>query len=95
MGIERRSMEKTVIVARAIACPTRLAVLRLLGEQGLSLAGLSTSTTAHHLAVLVEAGLVTKAPRGRECIYTWSRSRWALVRMASPAPPMPTMPEPS
>jgi DNA-binding transcriptional ArsR family regulator len=98
MGIESRNMERMVIVARAIACPTRLAVLRLLGEQGCSLSaaartmGLSASTTAHHLAVLADAGLVVKTPRGRECIYKWSRSRWALVRMAAPAAPMPEVP---
>jgi DNA-binding transcriptional ArsR family regulator len=89
-------MEKMVIVARAIASPTRLGVLRLLGERGCSLStvartmGLSVSTTAHHLSVLVQAGLVTKTPRGRECIYTWSRSRWALSRLSPPAPTMPS-----
>jgi DNA-binding transcriptional ArsR family regulator len=101
MQSETLDMEKMVIVARAIASPTRLAVLRLLGEQGCPLTtaarlmGLSASTTAHHLAVLVDAGLVTKTPRGREAIYRWSRSRWALVRMPSPAAPMPEVPEPS
>jgi DNA-binding transcriptional ArsR family regulator len=90
-------MEKLVLIARAVACPSRLAVLRLLGEKGCSLTtaantvGLAVSTTAHHLSVLVDAGLVTKSPRGREAIYRWSRSRWAFARMAPPAPPAPTM----
>jgi DNA-binding transcriptional ArsR family regulator len=88
-------MEKLVVIARAVACPTRLAVLRVLGEKGCSVTmaahrvGLAISTTAFHLDHLVRAGLVTKSPRGREAIYKWSRSRWALSRMSSPAPTMP------
>jgi len=88
-------MEKIVAIARAISCPTRLGILRMLGERGLSLSeaarlsNVSVSTAAFHLSVLVDAGLVTKTPRGRECIYRWSRSRWALSRMSPPAPTMP------
>lgn len=88
-------MEKIVTIARAISCPTRLGILRLLGERGLSLSeaarlsNVSVSTAAFHLAVLLDAGLVTKASRGREAIYKWSRSRWAFSRMLPPAPTMP------
>jgi DNA-binding transcriptional ArsR family regulator len=88
-------MEKIVTVARAISCPTRLGILRLLGEQGrclteaARLSNVSVSTAAHHLSALMAAGLATKTVRGRKAVYRWSRSRWALTRMAPPAPTMP------
>jgi DNA-binding transcriptional ArsR family regulator len=87
-------MEKLVIIARAVSSPTRLAILRTIGEQGCSVTetaqrvGLAVSTTGFHLDHLVRAGLATKAPRGRQRIYRWSRSRWALARMSPPAAPM-------
>ncbi len=88
-------MEKLIVIARAVGNPSRLAVLRVLGEKGCSVTraahsvGLAISTTAFHLDHLVRAGLVVKSPRGRECIYRWSRSRWAFTRMSPPAPTMP------
>jgi|SRR5580658_3281192 DNA-binding transcriptional ArsR family regulator len=91
----RKDMEKVVIIGHAVACPTRLAILRSLGEAGCSLTvtaakvGLAVSTTSHHLNVLGAAGLVTKTPRGRQTIYKWSRARWALVRQRPPAPTVP------
>jgi len=86
-------------IARAIGCPSRLALLQTLGEKGCSLSaaastvGVSPSTAAHHLDVLMKAGLVTKTPRGRLAIYKWSRNRWQLARMSPPAATTPTMPE--
>jgi DNA-binding transcriptional ArsR family regulator len=88
-------MEKIIVLAQAIACPSRLGLYRLLGERGLSLTeaarrtGLAPSTACHHLAQLVTAGLAVKAPKGREAIYRWSRSRWQFVRERPPAPTMP------
>lgn len=92
-------MERILVVTRALSCPSRLAVLRTLGERGCSvtdtarLTGLAVSTTAFHLDHLVRAGLATKTPRGRKAIYKWTRARWQLVCMRPPAPTTPTMPE--
>jgi DNA-binding transcriptional ArsR family regulator len=89
-------MDKFLIIARAVACPTRFQLLRLLGEDGMSVTnvaddmGLAPSTVSHHLTVLVKAGLVAKTVKGREAIYRWSRNRWQLVRTAPPAPAAPT-----
>jgi DNA-binding transcriptional ArsR family regulator len=99
MEIVRRKMEKLLVLAQAIACPTRLAMLRALGEKGCTLTaaahliGVSPSTAFHHLDRLVHAGLVTRTIRGRESIYKWGRARWQLVRMPPPSPPAPTMPD--
>jgi len=96
----RRTMmddfKKIVGLARAIAVPTRLALLQTIGETGTTLSdaaatvGISPATAHHHLDVLVRVGLVTKTVLGRTAIYRWSRSRWQFVRMARPAPTMPS-----
>ena len=84
-----------VTVARAVACPARLEILRRVGAEGCTLtevarqANLAVSTAAFHLTQLLDAGLVTKVVKGRRTIYRWSRSRWALVRLAAPARVMP------
>jgi DNA-binding transcriptional ArsR family regulator len=96
-------MDKFLIIARAVACPTRFQLLRLLGEDGISVTniaygmGLAPSTVSHHLTVLVNAGLVVRAVRGREAIYRWSQNRWQLTRMTPPPPtaPMATVGGPS
>lgn len=88
-------MDRFLIIARAVACPTRFQLLRLLGEDGMSLTnvaddmGLAPSTVSHHLTVLVKAGLATKTVQGREAIYRWSQNRWQLTRVAPPARPAP------
>jgi DNA-binding transcriptional ArsR family regulator len=89
-------MNKFLVIARAVACPTRFDLLRLLGEDGMSVTnvasamGLAPSTVSHHLSALVRAGLAVRAVRGREAIYRWSPNRWQLVRTTSPAMPRPT-----
>jgi DNA-binding transcriptional ArsR family regulator len=88
-------MDRLVIIGHAVGCPTRLAVLRSLGESGCSVTataakmGLAVSTISHHLNVLGAADLVTKTARGRQTIYKWSRARWALIRERPPAPMTP------
>jgi DNA-binding transcriptional ArsR family regulator len=88
--------KKTVTLARAIAVPTRLALLQTIGETGTTLSdaaatvGISPATAHHHLDVLVRAGLATKTARGRTAIYRWSKSRWAFTRLPPPAPTMPS-----
>src|SRR5271166_1275187 len=87
---------KIVGLARAIAVPARLHLLQVLGESGTSLStaaatvGIAPSTAHRHLDVLVRAGLVVKAVRGRKAIYRWSKSRWAFTRMSPPASTMPS-----
>lgn len=69
-GNHNNRMEKVVTVARAIACPTRLRILRLLGERGLSvseaarLSNVSVSTVAFHLAVLSKRASSRRAREG-------------------------------
>lgn len=92
------TMDRVLTVARAISVPSRLGVLRCLGNDGCHLTeaarrtGLAISTTAFHLAKLRAAGLVTKTTKGRKAIYSWSRLRWALVQQRPPAPTMPSAP---
>jgi DNA-binding transcriptional ArsR family regulator len=70
----------------ALGNRTRLRLLRLLvraGVEGLNvgdvqrLLELPASTLAHHLAALVQAGLVTQEKRGREVICT---AHYAAIR---------------
>ena len=96
----RRTMmddfKKILGLARAIAVPTRLALLQVLGETGMPLTtaaatvGVSPATAHHHLDVLVRVGLVSKTVKGRKAVYRWSRSRWQFVRQPPPAPTMPS-----
>jgi DNA-binding transcriptional ArsR family regulator len=75
-------MNQTQRHARALAAlghEARLQIFRLLvraGHAGLTVSqiaehsGLPASTQAHHLKMLVEAGLVTQTKQGREVINT-------------------------
>jgi predicted ArsR family transcriptional regulator len=87
--------KKIVGLARAIAVPTRLHLLQVIGEAGKSLSvaaatvGISPATAHAHLVVLQKAGLVSRSVKGRKAIYGWSRSRWQFVRQTPPAPTMP------
>ena len=72
-------------IARAIAAPSRLGLLQVLGEDGLSvsevaaLVGLSVSTASYHLARLAHAGLAVAVRRGRHRVYKWPATRCALA----------------
>lgn len=74
-----------LIIARALGCPHRLLLLRLLGTNGLSVteaataAGIAPSTACHHLGRLVAAGLATQKRRGRCSIYAWPKRRLSFV----------------
>ena len=75
-------MNQTQYHARALSAlghEARLQIFRILikaGHSGLTVSqiadhlGLPASTQAHHLKMLVEAGLVTQARQGREVINT-------------------------
>jgi DNA-binding transcriptional ArsR family regulator len=85
-------MDRYLVIAQATACPSRLDLLRLLGERGLTLteaarqAGLASSTACYHLSVLVNAGLAVRAVRGRKSVYRWSPHRWQLVCTSARTP---------
>ncbi len=81
-------MPQLLTLTRALACPTRLFLLQLIGEDGMHLceaaqaAGIAPSTASWHFAQLVGAGLAIRRRTGRRCLYTWGPTRWALVATA-------------
>src|SRR4051794_39801115 len=81
-------MPQLLTLARALACPTRLFLLQLIGEDGMHLgraaeaAGIAPSTASWHLGQLVTAGLAVRCRTGRRCIYRWGPLRWSLVGTA-------------
>lgn len=65
---------------RAVADPTRRAILRLVrdselpaGEIAARFAGISRPAVSQHLRVLSEAGLVVVRPDGNRRLYRWRR----------------------
>lgn len=82
-------MDDLVRIGRALSDGTRLAVLRLLGPDGMTAPeitrqlGIVRSTALHHLDLLVEAGLAERVDGvGRARIYRWPAERLVLVRFA-------------
>ena len=75
-----------MVFGNAVGCAVRLELLRVLGEDGLTLTqaatavGVAPSTAFHHYKVLVDAGLVSKRGRRRGCRYVWPSHTWDLVR---------------
>jgi len=75
-----------VVFGRAVGCPVRLDLLRVLGDQGMTVTqaaaaiGVAPSTAFYHYEVLVEAGLVKRKGRRRGCRYVWPDHTWDLVR---------------
>ena len=88
----------TAAVAKALAHPARLHILRLLAAQtecrgadvfsGLPLA---QSTVSEHLRVLKQAGLVTASPVGNAMVYCVSPSAFDefITAVSGIAPAMP------
>jgi DNA-binding transcriptional ArsR family regulator len=70
-----------VAIGRALANPVRLELLRVLGEEGLTLSQaaelvqVARSTAHFHYSVLLQAGLVMKKGRRRGCRYHWPTNR--------------------
>lgn len=80
-------------LAHALCSPTRLYVLQSIGDTGMSVTdiasttGIATSTACHHLAELVRVGLVLKKRKGRTTIYRWSEMRVSIqIEHAPPSP---------
>lgn len=93
--------EQVVLVARAVAVPTRLALLQVLGADGRCMTdaarvvGISPATASYHLQVLTAAGLATRTVKGRRVFYRWPRSQWQLVRVTTrQTTPGSTVPKP-
>lgn len=68
-------MEELLKIFRAVADPTRMRILRMLGVKPLcvcevmSVLDMAQSTTSRHLRVLLNAGLVEETPGGVWTIY--------------------------
>ncbi|HEY8418083.1 MAG TPA: metalloregulator ArsR/SmtB family transcription factor [Limnochordales bacterium] len=77
--------EELALVARALAHPVRIRILRRLGREGsycgdlVELLGLAQSTVSHHLRILREAGLIEGEERGPATCYRVNRERCAAV----------------
>lgn len=71
-----RAYERLAEIASALANPLRLELLELLAQAPRRVddlarsCGLPVKTTSHHLLSLRSAGLVTRAARGREAVYS-------------------------
>lgn len=85
--------DDVLVVGRALGHPVRLALLRAVGDDGLSLSkaaavvGVSVSSACRHLGKLVAARMVVKHYRGREAIYKLGKIRWTLAATRAPDAP--------
>ena len=68
--------DRIALVARALAHPVRVRILRLLADQDACMGGeifgrlpLAQSTISQHLRVLKEAGIVHATPQGTSMVY--------------------------
>ena len=83
--------------AHALASGTRVYIFGLLGETGMSITdiasstGLVPSTVSFHLPELSRVGLVSKRRKGRHVLYRWSSMRLSLkVEQVQPTTTAPT-----
>jgi len=78
-------VDEVLELARLLACPARLAVLRAVGEGGQSvtavadLTGLRVTTASYHLLALLDGGLVRVRRRGRRRVYSLARRKWFVA----------------
>jgi ArsR family transcriptional regulator len=87
--LERQQAEELAALLKAVADPTRLQLLSLVGAAGDGEAcvcdlteplGLTQPTISHHLKVLVDAGLLTRDRRGSWAYYPLIRDRFNEIR---------------
>jgi len=78
-------VDPLINIARAVSCPVRLELLRLLGPHGRGVTdvaremGIAPSTAAFHIAVLVRARLAVRRGKGaRRPTYSWGSLRCSL-----------------
>ncbi|MDN5571182.1 MAG: metalloregulator ArsR/SmtB family transcription factor [Propionibacteriaceae bacterium] len=88
-------IEQRVVLLKTIADTTRLRILGLLAERprsGRELAGalsLSAPTISHHMARLVDVGIVTASPDGHRRVYALDAH--LLDRVGAQTPPAPAL----
>jgi ArsR family transcriptional regulator len=81
-------LHEIVTSAAAMADPTRLRLLLLLGDGPLAVGeiaarlGFTASTVSYHVGKLLDAGLVQGVRRGRRHLVRRVPTRWACVTMA-------------
>lgn len=81
-----------MMIASAVADPTRLRALFSLGDGPLtvgelaSTVGVTQAAASRHVRRMVEAGLVTAERRGRCTIVRRREHRWALVESVIASP---------
>jgi len=69
-------------LAQLLACPARLAALRLVAERARGVTevaaeiGISVATASYHLGLLLDAGMVRVRRSGRRRIYGLGKNRW-------------------
>jgi ArsR family transcriptional regulator, arsenate/arsenite/antimonite-responsive transcriptional repressor len=87
--LDRQRAEELADVLKAVADPTRLQLLSLVGAAGEGEAcvcdlteplGLTQPTISHHLKVLVDAGLLTRDRRGSWAYFRLVRDRFDELR---------------
>lgn len=92
-ALSQGEAEELAAAFRVLADPTRLRLLSMIAGAGETCAcdlveplGKSQPTVSHHLAVLTEAGLVTREKRGRWAWYRAVPERLAVLRDVLGAP---------
>jgi ArsR family transcriptional regulator len=87
--LDRQQAEELAALLKAVADPTRLQLLSLVGAAGDGEAcvcdlteplGLTQPTISHHLKVLVDAGLLTRDRRGSWAYFRLVRDRFNEIR---------------
>jgi DNA-binding transcriptional ArsR family regulator len=83
--------DEVLMLAQLLACPTRLAALRAVGEKGMGVTevarvtGVTLSTASHHLGRLLDAGMVRVRRCGRRRVYRLARRKWFIAVEDSPS----------
>lgn len=88
-AVSRAQAEEIARTLKAVADPTRIQILAIVagapsgettvGELADAL-GLRQPTITHHLRILIDDGLLTREPRGRQVWVSISPERWRDVR---------------
>jgi ArsR family transcriptional regulator len=78
-------------LSRALSSPSRLYLLQSMGETGMSVtdlassSGLVPSTVCHHVKQLVEVGLAVRKRKGRHTFYKWAPTRMSIYFEQAPS----------
>lgn len=83
--------DEVLEVARLLACPARLWVLRALAERALGVVeiaqavGIAPSTAHRHLGLLEDAGMIRGRRCGRRRVFRLARRKWFVAMDDSPS----------